>query len=63
MEIKRDSYLNKLISKEQNGLIKVVTGVRRYDSAPLSEAELADLQAAYGHRFLCGEFILSGEST
>jgi predicted AAA+ superfamily ATPase len=29
MEIKRDSYLNKLISKEQNGLIKVVTGVRR----------------------------------
>jgi predicted AAA+ superfamily ATPase len=29
MEIKRDSYLNKLISKEKNGLIKVVTGVRR----------------------------------
>jgi predicted AAA+ superfamily ATPase len=29
MEIKRDSYLNQLISKEKNGLIKVVTGVRR----------------------------------
>jgi predicted AAA+ superfamily ATPase len=29
MEIKRDSYLNKLIGKEKNGLIKVVTGVRR----------------------------------
>ncbi len=29
MEIKRDIYLNKLIRKQKNGLIKVVTGVRR----------------------------------
>lgn len=29
MEIKRDFYLNKLIQKMQNGLVKVVTGVRR----------------------------------
>lgn len=29
MEIKRDCYLNKLISKEHNGLIKVITGMRR----------------------------------
>ena len=29
MEIRRDIYLNKLISKKHNGLIKVVTGVRR----------------------------------
>lgn len=29
MEIKRDIYLNKLIRKEKNGLIKVVTGIRR----------------------------------
>jgi len=29
MIIKRDGYLNKLIGKERNGLIKVVTGVRR----------------------------------
>ena len=29
MEISRDIYLNKLISKRHNGLIKVVTGVRR----------------------------------
>jgi predicted AAA+ superfamily ATPase len=29
MEIKRDYYLNKLISKQNNGLIKVVTGIRR----------------------------------
>ncbi|MCL2111910.1 MAG: ATP-binding protein [Clostridiales bacterium] len=29
MVIKRDIYLNKLIGKEMNGLIKVVTGVRR----------------------------------
>lgn len=29
MEIRRDIYLNKLLSKRQNGLIKVVTGIRR----------------------------------
>lgn len=29
MEIKRDFYLNKLIDKKHNGLIKVVTGMRR----------------------------------
>lgn len=29
MEIRRDSYLQKLISKKHNGLIKVVTGIRR----------------------------------
>lgn len=29
MEIKRDLYLNKLIRKQGNGLIKVVTGIRR----------------------------------
>ena len=29
MVVKRDDYLNKLISKKHNGLIKVVTGVRR----------------------------------
>lgn len=29
MQIKRDFYLNKLVSKKNNGLIKVVTGMRR----------------------------------
>lgn len=29
MEISRDRYLNKLISKRNNGLIKVITGIRR----------------------------------
>lgn len=29
MEIKRDTYLKQLISRENNGLIKVVTGIRR----------------------------------
>src|SRR5574344_1253420 len=29
MIIKRDRYLNKLIAKKQNGLIKIVTGTRR----------------------------------
>lgn len=29
MEIKRDIYLNRLINKKNNGLIKVITGIRR----------------------------------
>ena len=29
MEIKRDYYLKKLISKKHNHLIKIVTGIRR----------------------------------
>ncbi len=29
MEIRRDAYLKKLIRRKKNGLIKVVTGVRR----------------------------------
>lgn len=29
MEIKRDSYLKKLIEKQDNGLIKIITGIRR----------------------------------
>ena len=29
MEIKRDLYLNKLIRSMHNGMIKVVTGIRR----------------------------------
>ncbi len=29
MEIKRDIYLDKLIKREKNGLIKVITGIRR----------------------------------
>ncbi len=29
MEINRDHYLNQLISRKQNGLIKVITGIRR----------------------------------
>ncbi len=33
MEIKRDVYLNKLIRKKKNGLIKVVTGVRRCEKS------------------------------
>ncbi len=29
VEIKRDSYLNKLIEKQGNGMVKIVTGIRR----------------------------------
>lgn len=51
MEIKRDIYLKKLISKKHNGLVKVVTGVRRCGKSyllfnlfrdHLAEAHVAD---------------------
>ena len=29
MEISRDTYLNRLIKRKHNGLIKVITGIRR----------------------------------
>ena len=29
MEIKRDSYLQQLILRKDNGMIKVITGIRR----------------------------------
>lgn len=29
MEIKRDIYVNKLVERKQNGLVKVITGIRR----------------------------------
>ena len=29
MEIKRDVYLRKLIDRQHNGLVKVITGIRR----------------------------------
>lgn len=29
MEIKRDGYLRKLIDRQHNGLVKVITGIRR----------------------------------
>ena len=28
-EISRNTYLNKLVSRKENGMIKVVTGIRR----------------------------------
>ena len=28
-EIKRDYYLNKLIKRQENGRIKIITGIRR----------------------------------
>ena len=33
--IKRDYYLNQLIGKMHNGLIKIVTGIRRYGKSYL----------------------------
>ena len=37
MEIERNYYLKKLISKRHNGLIKIVTGIRRCGKSSLME--------------------------
>lgn len=29
MEIKRNQYLNQLIERKHNGMVKIVTGIRR----------------------------------
>lgn len=34
-EIKRDTYLQRLIDKKENGLIKVITGIKRYGKSYL----------------------------
>lgn len=35
MEIRRDFYLDKLIKRKNNGLINVITGIRRCGNNPI----------------------------
>ena len=48
MEIKRDRYLNLLISKKHNGLIKVITGMRRCGKSYLLLTLFKDYQLSEG---------------
>ena len=48
MEIKRDDYLRKLASRKQNGMVKIVTGVRRCGKSYLL------------FRLFCGELLREG---
>ncbi len=48
MEIKRDDYLNKLIAKRHNGLIKVITGMRRCGKSYLLFSLFKDYLLASG---------------
>ncbi len=48
MEIKRDFYLNKLIKRKHNGLIKVITGIRRCGKSYLLNTLF------YRHLLSCG---------
>ena len=51
--IKRDFYLNKLIARENNGMIKVITGIRRcgksYLLDPIFKGYLIDKGIKYDH--------------
>ena len=48
MEIKRDYYLNKLISKKHNRLIKIVTGIRRCGKSYLLDPLFTDYLKSTG---------------
>ena len=60
MEIKRDRYLNLLIRKQHNGLIKVITGMRRCGKSYL----LFNLFKDYHHQGCSGiyDFLLNENS-
>lgn len=47
-EIKRDRYLNKIIDKRENGLIKIVTGIRRCGKSFLLDPIYKDYLLANG---------------
>ena len=48
MEIKRDFYLNKLIQHKKNGLVKIVTGVRRCGKSYLLSKLFRDYLLSHG---------------
>ena len=50
MEIKRDKYLNDLIVRMNNGLVKVITGIRRCGKYKLREEEFGN--GGYGQVIL-----------
>jgi len=43
MYIKRDKYLNQLIRRKDNGMIKVITGIRRCGKSFLLNEDLKNL--------------------
>ena len=47
MDIKRDKYLNDLINRMHNGMIKVVTGIRRCGKQKLFAGAWCDCFAYY----------------
>ena len=52
MQIKRDYYLNKLIESQNDGLIKVVTGIRRCGKSYLLNTLFYDYLLALNFAFL-----------
>ena len=43
MEIKRDIYLQQLIDRKDNGMIKVITGIRRCENPTCFLLSLRDI--------------------
>ena len=47
--IKRDIYLNRLIERRENGLIKVVTGIRRCGKILFAVQAVLSISVGFGH--------------
>ena len=50
--IKRDLYLNKIIDRKENGLVKIITGIRRCGKSYLL------FELFYDHLIQCGGNII-----
>lgn len=48
MEIKRDKYLNDLTIRKNNGLVKIITGIRRSGNSYLLNSILYDYLITHG---------------
>lgn len=50
--IKRDIYLQRLIDREQNGLVKIISGIRRYGKSYLLNTIVYGYLNTANYRFL-----------
>lgn len=60
MEIRRDAYLKKLIRRKKNGLIKVVTGVRRCGKLLIHSENSSSFRKIAVHALTTTDLLRSG---
>ena len=48
MEVKRDIFLNRLVSRKNNGMVKVITGLRRCGPNNVGVPDTPETSPCYG---------------